>query len=227
MTNLIECKNLKKSYWLGGEEVPVLRGIDLHIKQGEFVAVIGPSGSGKSTLMHLLGCLDSPSSGEYNFEGHDVARLSEDSLASLRSEKIGFVFQSFNLLPVSVYKNIELPLIYNKKIPAAERRALVEDALHLAQVPENRWKHTPGELSGGQRQRVAIARALVARPALILADEPTGNLDSKTGEMILNAFRDINARGNTIVMITHDLNVAKKADRIVSIQDGLLKNEHN
>lgn len=210
---------------MGHEEVPILKGIDLHILKGEFIAIMGPSGSGKSTLMNLLGCLDSPSSGDYILEGKEISEMDEDELALVRSEKIGFVFQSFNLLPISVYKNIELPLIYNALIPAAQRREHIEEALNLAQVPKDRWKHLPGELSGGQRQRVAIARALVTKAPLILADEPTGNLDSKTGEMILKAFRDINKAGRTIVMITHDLNVAKKADRVVSIKDGLLKHE--
>ena len=225
MKNLIECNDLRKSYWMGNEEVPILKGINLHIKEGEFVAIMGPSGSGKSTLMNMLGCLDSPTSGAYILSGEDVSTMEEDALAAVRAEKIGFVFQSFNLLPISVYKNIELPLIYHPHIPPSQRKEHIEDALRLAQVPEDRWRHKPGELSGGQRQRVAIARALVTRAPLILADEPTGNLDSKTGEMILKAFREINKTGKTIIMITHDLHIAKTADRIVSIKDGLLQHE--
>ncbi len=193
--NLIECNKLTKSYWLGKEEVPILKGIDLHIKEGEFVAIMGPSGSGKSTLMNVLGCLDSPTAGDYILGGKNVSSMDEDELAGVRAELIGFVFQSFNLLPISVYKNIELPLIYHPHIPPSERKAHIEEALELAQVPRDRWRHKPGELSGGQRQRVAIARALVTHAPLILADEPTGNLDSKTGEMILKAFRDINKTG--------------------------------
>lgn len=229
MSALIELKEIRKTY--GDEEAPVhvLHGIDLRIDPGEFLAIVGPSGSGKSTLMNILGCLDVPTSGKYFLGDRNVAELSEDELATVRGEYVGFVFQSFNLLPITVYKNVELPLVYHSKVSVAERRELVEDALRLADVPEDRWQHHPNALSGGQRQRVAIARALVARPSLILADEPTGNLDSKTGEHVLKTFKDINKkRGTTLVVITHDPSVAKQANRIVRIKDGYLSHAaHN
>jgi len=224
MTNLIECKNIKKSYWLGGEEVPVLRGIDLHIKQGEFVAVIGPSGSGKSTLMHLLGCLDSPTSGEYNLEGHDVSRLSEDSLASLRSEKIGFVFQSFQLLPqLSALENVMLPLRLqpNFDFKQAEQKALA----WLERVGLVRQaQQTPKVLSGGEQQRVAIARALIAEPKIIFADEPTGNLDGQTAEEIEQLLFDLNRElGTTLILVTHDQSLANMCQRHVKLVDGQIQ----
>lgn len=223
MNALIELHQIRKTY--GTEETPVhvLHGIDLAVDAGEYLAIIGPSGSGKSTLMNILGCLDVPSSGKYFLNGKNVAELSEDDLARVRAEYIGFVFQSFNLLPMTVYKNVELPLIYHSGISSGERKEMVEDALRLADVPEDRWQHHPNALSGGQRQRVAIARALVARPSIILADEPTGNLDSKTGEHVLKTFQEINQkRGSTLVVITHDVHVAKQARRIVRIKDGYL-----
>ncbi len=224
MKNVIECREIRKNYEMGSETVHVLRGVDLYVKEGEFLAVMGPSGSGKSTLMNILGCLDSPTSGSYFLNGLDVSKMNEDELALVRSQEIGFVFQSFNLLAIPVYNNVELPLIYNSSVASSERKALVEAALNLGQVPEDRWNHKPNELSGGQRQRVAIARALVGHPSIILADEPTGNLDSKTGEHILKSFREINAKeGKTIIMITHDLHVAKRADRIITLKDGLLQ----
>lgn len=229
MKPIIELKQIRKSYGLAETAVRVLHGIDLTVKEGEYLAIIGPSGSGKSTLMNILGCLDVPSSGEYFLNGENVAQLTEDELATVRGERVGFVFQSFNLLPITVYKNVELPLIYHHKISVAERKELVEDALRLADVPEDRWHHHPNELSGGQRQRVAIARALVARPNIVLADEPTGNLDSKTGEHVLKTFSDINKkRGTTLLVITHDPSVAKQANRIVRIKDGYLSHAaHN
>ncbi len=223
MSFVIELQKIRKTY--GDEEAPVhvLHGIDLTVEAGEFLAVVGPSGSGKSTLMNILGCLDVPTSGKYFLNGRNVADFSEDELAMVRGEDVGFVFQSFNLLPITVYKNVELPLIYHSKITLSERRAMVEDALRLADVPEERWDHHPNTLSGGQRQRVAIARALVARPSILLADEPTGNLDSKTGEHVLKTFHDINKkRGTTLLVITHDPSVAKQANRIVRIKDGNL-----
>jgi putative ABC transport system ATP-binding protein len=229
MTPVIELQQIRKTY--GDEESPVhvLHGIDLKVDPGEFLAIVGPSGSGKSTLMNILGCLDVPSSGKYLLNGENVGELSEDELATVRGEKVGFVFQSFNLLPVTVYKNVELPLIYHTKVSVSERREMIEDALRLADVPEDRWHHHPNALSGGQRQRVAIARALVARPSILLADEPTGNLDSKTGEHVLKTFHDINKkRGTTLLVITHDPSVAKQANRIVRIKDGYLSHAaHN
>lgn len=229
MSPIIELQSIRKSY--GDEAMPVhvLHGIDLAVESGEFLALVGPSGSGKSTLMNILGCLDVPTSGKYFLDGQNVATLTEDELATVRGERVGFVFQSFNLLPITVYKNVELPLLYHSKVSVAERRELVEDALRLADVPEDRWDHHPNALSGGQRQRVAIARALVARPNIVLADEPTGNLDSKTGEHVLKTFHDINKkRGTTLIVITHDNAVAKQANRIVRIKDGYLSNaSHN
>lgn len=227
MTPLIELNQIRKTYGDGETSVRVLHGIDLKIEPGEYVAIIGPSGSGKSTLMNILGCLDTPSSGKYLLNGKNVADLTEDELAKVRAENVGFVFQSFNLLPMTVYKNVELPLIYHSQIGKAERKALVEDALRLADVPHDRWHHHPSELSGGQRQRVAIARALVAQPSILLADEPTGNLDSKTGAHVLSTFQAINEkRGATLIVITHDINVAKQAKRVVQIKDGYLTQKH-
>jgi len=229
MSPVIELQQIRKTYGDEGTPVHVLHGIDLIVEPGEFLALVGPSGSGKSTLMNILGCLDVPTSGKYFLSGENVAELSEEELARVRGERVGFVFQSFNLLPVTVYKNVELPLLYHSKIAVADRRELVEDALRLADVPEDRWHHHPNALSGGQRQRVAIARALVARPSIVLADEPTGNLDSKTGDHVLKTFREINQkRGTTLIVITHDPSVARQANRIVRIKDGYLSHAaHN
>jgi len=200
----------------------VLYNINFEIEKGEFVAIIGPSGSGKSTLMNILGALDRPTSGEYSLNGEDVFSMSDEDLAKIRSEKIGFVFQSFNLLPRStVMRNVILPLIYDSKTTKEERREKAANALCAAGLDEDRWEHLSNELSGGQMQRVAIARALVNNPEIILADEPTGNLDSKTGKIVLESFQELNSKhGHTIILITHDRYVAEHANRIIEIRDG-------
>lgn len=219
---LIKLENINQSYLTGDGQVPVLKDINFEISKGEFVAIMGPSGSGKSTLMNVLGALDRPFSGKYFLDGEDVFSLSDDEIAKIRSSKIGFVFQSFNLLSRStVMRNVTMPLIYNSEIPKAERRERAEKALIACGLDANRWQHLSNELSGGQMQRVAIARALVADPAIILADEPTGNLDSKTGQIILETFRKINQEhGRTIILITHDKYVADQANRVIEIRDG-------
>ena len=215
---VIETQGLARTYHLGSTEVRALRGVDLCVAPGEFVALMGPSGSGKSTLMHLLGCLDTPTAGNYRLEGRDVSGLSHDERAQLRNNRIGFVFQTFNLLPLlSALDNVALPLLYQGRMPDVKGRA----ATALEQVGlADRVGHRPTELSGGERQRVAIARALVAEPALLLADEPTGNLDSKTGEEILRLMEDLHASGRTLLLVTHDAGVAAHAGRIVQMQDG-------
>jgi putative ABC transport system ATP-binding protein len=226
---IIVCKDIKKAYGAGETEVVVLKGITFSIKRGEFVAIMGPSGSGKSTLMHILGALDTPTSGKYFLEDRDVSKLSEDELADIRREKIGFVFQSFNLLPrTTVLRNVSLPLIY-ANMPKEEREKIAAKALIDAAFPEEFWSYHSNQISGGMMQRVAIARALVNDPTLILADEPTGNLDSKTGEIVLHTFQNLNMeQGKTIVLITHEPYVAEHADRIIHIRDGdILTDEKN
>jgi len=201
---MIECQNITKIYKTEAGETPALKGVSFTIKDGEFVAIIGPSGSGKSTLMHILGALDTPTSGKYLLDGYDVSKLSDDKLADIRKNKIGFVFQSFNLLPrATVLRNIMMPFIY-AGVPREERVARATAALKDAGLDESHFYHLSNQLSGGQMQRVAIARALVSNPALILADEPTGNLDSKTGEVVLETFQNLNKKGRTIVLITHE-----------------------
>ena len=218
---MIEIKNIIKTYTSGDTETKVLKGITFTIKDGEFVAIMGPSGSGKSTLMHILGALDSPTSGEYFLDGQDVSKLSDDELADIRKKKIGFVFQAFNLLPrASVIRNVMLPLIYSET-PEEERIEKAKKCLLSAGMPEDRWNHLTNQISGGQMQRVAIARSLVNDPALILADEPTGNLDSKTGEIVMGTFQELNQKhGHTIVLITHEPDIAEHADRIIFLKDG-------
>src|SRR5688572_25272201 len=217
--HLIEMHELTRVYQLGPQEIYALRGVDLIIEQGAYVAIMGPSGSGKSTLMNVIGCLDTPSSGRYLLDGVPVESMNDDELAAVRNKKIGFVFQTFNLLArTTALQNVELPLIY-AKIPRAQRRQLAEEAL-IAVGLKDRMGHQPNELSGGQRQRVAIARALVNRPSLLLADEPTGNLDSQTGREILDLFRELHSRGNSIILVTHEDDVAREAKRIIHIRDG-------
>ncbi|MGC9602930.1 MAG: ABC transporter ATP-binding protein [Minisyncoccia bacterium] len=218
---MIECKNIVKIYRTGDIETLALKDVSFHIREGEFVAIMGPSGSGKSTLMHILGALDTPTSGTYKLDGHDVSKLSDDELADIRKNKIGFVFQSFNLLPrATVLRNVTLPLIY-ANVAKDKREEQAEHALDAAGLDRDHWNHLSNQLSGGQMQRVAIARALVNNPSIILADEPTGNLDSKTGEVVLGTFQELNKSGHhTIILITHELYVAEHADRIIHIQDG-------
>ena len=216
---LIELRDVIKRYRIGEQEILALNGITLDIEQGEYAAIIGPSGSGKSTLMHLLGCLDTPSEGTMHVDGIDVSRASSNRLAELRNQKIGFVFQSFNLLPkLTVQQNVELPMIYSG-VSARERSQRALEAIERVEL-SNRVKNTPLQLSGGQMQRVAIARALVNRPKIIFADEPTGNLDSKTGANILQLFRELSEQGSTIVLVTHDNTIAAKTPRRIAIADG-------
>jgi putative ABC transport system ATP-binding protein len=217
---MIECRDIKKIYDSGAEKTVALDGVSFTIQSGEFVAIIGPSGSGKSTLMHILGALDTPSSGEYFLDGKDVSKLTDDELADIRKSKIGFVFQSFNLLPrTTVLKNVVLPLMY-EGITKEERESRAREALKNAGFDETHFFHLSNQLSGGQMQRVAIARALVNNPCLILADEPTGNLDSKTGDIVLDTFKKLNEQGRTIILITHERYIAEHAKRIIAIKDG-------
>ena len=218
---IIRSQGLRKDYILGAETVRALRGVDLEIRPGEFVAIMGPSGSGKSTFMNLIGCLDTPSEGHYWLNGVEVSELSDDELAHIRNREIGFVFQTFNLLPrATALHNVELPLIY-AGVPGKERKQRAEAKLELVGLSD-RMDHRPPELSGGQRQRVAVARALVNEPALLLADEPTGNLDSVTGEEIMNTFVELNTEGQTIVLVTHEGNIAAYARRQIHLHDGVI-----
>ena len=221
MRNIIECHNIQKSYGSGETATVVLKGITFSVQEGEFVAIMGPSGSGKSTLMHIIGALDTPTGGEYFLDGKDVSKLSDEELADIRREKIGFVFQAFNLLPrTTVLRNVSLPLIY-EGVEKTKREEIAKQALTDSAFPEAFWFHFSNQLSGGMMQRVAIARSLVNNPALILADEPTGNLDSKTGEIVLHTFQALNMKkGKTVVLITHEPYVAQHADRIIHIRDG-------
>lgn len=226
---MIECKNICKIYKNDDLETIALKNISLKINEGEFVAIMGPSGSGKSTLMHILGCLDTPTSGIYYLDNEDVSKMNDDELAEIRNKKIGFVFQSFNLLPkTSVLRNVELPLIYSG-ISQKEREDRAKEALRLAAFPDRFWSHYSNQLSGGMMQRVAIARALVNNPKIILADEPTGNLDTKTGEMVLETFQNLHSKyGRTIILITHEPYIAEHAERIIRIKDGeLIDNSKN
>ena len=222
---VIDLVDVGKTYATGSLEVEALRGVSLRIEAGEFLAIIGPSGSGKSTLMHIIGCLDVPTRGAFHLSGEDVSSLDEDRLADVRNRHIGFVFQQFNLLPyLTAWRNVELPLVYTG-IDLAERKARALRALEQVGLAD-RADHRPGELSGGQQQRVAIARALVTEPALILADEPTGNLDSVSSADVLGLLGDLHRAGRTIVLITHDAEVAARAERVVQIRDGLLHDPH-
>jgi len=221
---LIQAENLWKIYQLGKQEVKALCGVTFTIKRNEFVAIMGPSGSGKSTLMNLIGCLDTPTKGRYSLNGKLVSAMSENELAYIRNHDIGFVFQVFNLLPrATTFHNVELPLIY-KGANKREREEKTNKALEMVEMV-HRKGHRPSELSGGERQRVAIARALVNEPSLVLADEPTGNLDSKTGQEILNLFHKIHSQGNTIIIVSHDPDIAKQAQRIIFLRDGKIERE--
>jgi putative ABC transport system ATP-binding protein len=222
---VIYVEELRREYQMGAERVHALRGLTLSIARNEYVAIMGPSGSGKSTLMNLIGCLDTPTGGSYWLNGQEVSRLSDDALARVRNREIGFVFQTFNLLPrATALHNVELPLVY-AGIPARERRQRAEGALARVGL-ENRMQHRPNELSGGQRQRVAIARALVNAPSLLLADEPTGNLDSTTSEEIMRVFGELHAHGQTIVVQTHEPSIAPHAERVVVLRDGRLDSDN-
>ncbi len=220
---MIECRNITKVYENGDNKTVALKGISFTIADGEFVSIMGPSGSGKSTLIHILGALDAPTSGSYLLDGRDIAQFADDELAEIRREKIGFVFQSFNLLPrTTVFRNVMLPLIYGQTAKS-EREQRVTESLQAVAFPEDRYEHHSNQLSGGQMQRVAIARALVNHPSLILADEPTGNLDTKTGDMVLETFERLNREeGHTVIIITHEREVDEHADRILFIRDGEL-----
>lgn len=222
MAFVIQTQDLCKSYSLGGEEIPVLRNLNIAVASKEFVSIMGPSGSGKSTLLNILGCLDKPSCGQYFLDGVPVGQLTQEQLAGIRNHKIGFIFQNFNLLPkLDLLSNIELPLIYGN-VPRHERKELVESSMRRLGIWERRH-HKPSEISGGQKQRAAIARALVKRPAIILADEPTGNLDSHTTAEILNLLQDLNNEGNTILMITHEKDVAARTRRVLHLVDGAIE----
>ncbi len=221
---VIHVEELAREYLMGAERVQALRGLTLTIRRNEYVAIMGPSGSGKSTFMNLIGCLDTPSGGSYWLNGQEVSRLSDDALARVRNKEIGFVFQTFNLLPrATALHNVELPLVY-AGTSARERRQRAEEALARVGL-ENRMHHRPNELSGGQRQRVAIARALVNRPSLLLADEPTGNLDSTTSEEIMRVFAELHQQGQTIVVVTHEPSIAAHAERVVVLRDGRLDSD--
>ena len=223
---IIELRDIKKIYQMGTQEVRALDGVSITVNPGEYVAIMGPSGSGKSTMMNIIGCLDIPTEGSYVLNSNLVSEMDDDELAAVRNREIGFIFQTFNLLPrVNCLQNVELPLIYSG-IRRAKRREMAEEALHNVGLGD-RMDHKPTELSGGQRQRVAIARALVNKPAILLADEPTGNLDSKTGQEIMMLFEELNQKGNTLLVVTHEEDVAKHARRIIRLRDGLIESDEH
>ncbi|MHC5201207.1 ABC transporter ATP-binding protein [Myroides sp. LJL119] len=221
---IIDVKDIRRNFKLGSETVKVLKGVNLEIEKGDYVALMGPSGSGKSTLMNILGCLDTPTSGVYHLNGIDVSSLNDDSLAEIRNKQIGFVFQTFNLMPrTTALDNVALPMIYAGK-NAEQRKKRATEVLTQVGL-EDRMDHQPNQLSGGQRQRVAVARALVNNPAIILADEPTGNLDTKTSIEIMALFDDIHARGNTVILVTHEEDIAEHAHRIIRLRDGVIESD--
>lgn len=224
MAKVIQIEQLKKTYHLGKVKVKALRGVSFEINSGEFVSIMGPSGSGKSTLMHIIGCLDYPTGGKYFLSGQDVSKLNDNQLALFRNQKIGFVFQQFNLLPkATILRNVELPLTYNNT-NSRNKKQLSVQALEEVGLSD-RLKHRPNEISGGEKQRVAIARALVNRPSIILADEPTGNLDSKTGQDIIKRIDKLHDEGNTIILVTHEAEIARYAKRVIHLKDGLIEKD--
>ena len=224
MSNVISIRNITRNFHLGNEVVKVLKGIDLEIERGEYVAIMGPSGSGKSTLMNLLGCLDTPTGGQYVLNGKDVSQMTDDELAEVRNKEIGFVFQTFNLLPrTTALDNVALPMIY-AGATKAERKTRAEQVLSDVGLAD-RMDHKPNQLSGGQRQRGAVGRALVNHPSIILADEPTGNLDSKTSVEIMNLFDEIHSNGNTVILVTHEEEIAEHAHRIIRLRDGIIESD--
>ena len=221
MTKVIKIEQLEKTYYLGKVKVEALRGVSFEINTGDFVSIMGPSGSGKSTLMHIIGCLDYPTEGKYFLSGQDVSKLNDNQLALFRNQKIGFVFQQFNLLPkATILRNVELPLTYNNTNSKNKKRLAVQ-ALEEVGLGD-RLKHRPNEISGGEKQRVAVARALVNHPSIILADEPTGNLDSKTGQDIMNIIKKLHDDGNTIILVTHEAEIARYAKRVIHLKDGVI-----
>lgn len=225
MNNIIQINNLTKSYLVDGNEIPVLRGINFDLPDGQFVAIMGPSGSGKSTLLYSLGLLDRPTSGEFFLDGIETSSLDDKKLAKIRNQKIGFVFQSFNLLRrTSIYDNIRVPLIY-ANIPEEKHRELVIEAMNSVGLEQKLIRKHPSQLSGGEQQRVAIARAIINNPAIILADEPTGNLDSKSGEMVMKVLQDLNKKGHTIILVTHETSTSEYAERIVRLKDGMVESD--
>jgi putative ABC transport system ATP-binding protein len=222
---IIDIKNIKKEYVMGSQTIAALKDVTLSINKNEYVALMGPSGSGKSTLMNILGCLDTPSSGSYRLNNTEVSEMSDDDLARVRNKEIGFVFQTFNLLPrLSALENVALPMVY-KGMNKADRTIRAEEVMDMVGL-KDRMDHKPNELSGGQRQRVAIARALVNNPSIILADEPTGNLDTKTSYEIMNIFEDISKKGNTVILVTHEEDIARHAKRIIRLRDGLIETDY-